>query len=205
MSDKMYLYPLWVRIWHGFNALFFLVLLISGISMQYADLKYSFLPFDWAVLSHNISGVGITLAYLFFLVGFVLSDNKRHYKIEVKGLCGRLIRQMQYYLFGIFKGEGSPFPVTAESKFNPLQQTTYVAVLFVLYPMLILTGFPLMFPEIIIDNFFGIGGTLLTALLHSAVGFLSSLFLVIHIYFATIGSTPTSNFKSIINGYHERH
>ena len=113
--------------------------------------------------------------------------------------------QMKYYLFGIFKGESAPYTSNEEAKFNPLQQLTYVLMLFVLYPILILTGLALMFPEAIIDNFFGVGGTLLTALLHAAVGFLASLFLIIHLYFATIGASVSSNFKSIINGFHELH
>jgi len=205
MSDKIYLYPVWVRIWHGFNGLFFLVLLFSGISLQYSDPNYPLMPFDIAVTSHNVAGIGIVIAYLFFLLAFIFTSNKRHYRIQFKGLAGRLTNQMKYYLFGIFKGESAPYPSSEEAKFNPLQQLTYVLMLFVLYPILILTGLALMFPEAIIDNFFGVGGTLLTALLHAAVGFLASLFLIIHLYFATIGASVSSNFKSIINGFHETH
>lgn len=205
MTDKLYLYPVWVRIWHGFNGLFFLVLLVSGISMQYSNPQYPLLPFELAVSSHNIAGIGIVFLYLFFLFAFLLTSNKRHYKIEGKGLFNRLVTQIKYYTVGIFKGESTPYPTTEESKFNPLQQLTYVLMLFVLYPVLMLTGLALMFPEVIIDNFFGVGGTLLTALLHAGTGFFASLFLVIHVYFATIGATATSNFKGIINGYHEAH
>ncbi len=205
MSDKLYLYPVWIRVWHAINALFFLVLLISGISMQYSNPQYPLLPFDVAVSSHNISGIVIFIAYLFYLVAFVLTSNKKHYRIERKGLFDRLSKQVRYYVFGVFKGEDAPYPTGEEAKFNPLQQITYVGVIFVLYPVLIITGLALMFPEVIIDNFFGIGGTLLTALLHASAGFLVSLFLVIHLYFATMGASVSSNFKSIINGYHESH
>ncbi len=201
----MYLYPVWVRIWHVLNALLFLVLLVSGLSMQYSNPNVPLLPFNVAVTSHNIAGLGLFLLYLCFLVLFVFTANRKHYKIEMKGLPARLITQMRYYAFGVFKGEQTPFPTQEEAKFNPLQQVTYVVVLFVLYPLLIITGLPLMFPEVIIDNFFGIGGTLLTALMHASAGFLASLFLVIHLYFATMGATFTSNFKSIVNGYHEVH
>ncbi|MCT4644955.1 MAG: cytochrome b/b6 domain-containing protein [Carboxylicivirga sp.] len=205
MSEKIYLYPVWVRIWHGLNALFFLVLLISGISMQYSNPEYPLLRFDWAVSSHNICGIGILITYVFYLIAFVFTSNKKHYRIRLKGLGNRLVNQARYYTIGIFKGEEAPYPATEEAKFNPLQQLTYVLMLFVLYPVLIITGIALMFPETIIDNVFGVGGTLLTALLHAGVGFLASLFLVIHLYFATIGASISSNFKSIINGYHESH
>jgi len=63
----------------------------------------------------------------------------------------------------------------------------------------------LMFPEVIIDDIYGIGGTLLTALVHVSAGFFASLFLIIHLYFATMGASLISNFKSIVNGYHEPH
>ncbi|WP_439183670.1 cytochrome b/b6 domain-containing protein [Carboxylicivirga taeanensis] len=205
MSDKLYLYPVWIRVWHVINALCFLVLLVSGISMQYSNPEYPLLPFDIAVSSHNISGIIIFIAYLFFLAAFVVTSNKRHYKIVFKGLSQRLFKQISYYTFGVFKGESSPYPTTEMAKFNPLQQVTYVGVLFVLYPILIATGLALMFPELIIDNFFGVGGTLLTALLHASAGFLASMFLIIHLYFATMGATVSANFKSILNGYHESH
>ena len=32
---KMYLYPKWIRIWHLLNALMFIVLIVTGLSMQY--------------------------------------------------------------------------------------------------------------------------------------------------------------------------
>jgi len=31
----MYLYPKWIRLWHLFNALLFILLIVTGISMQY--------------------------------------------------------------------------------------------------------------------------------------------------------------------------
>ncbi|MCX6259522.1 MAG: cytochrome b/b6 domain-containing protein, partial [Bacteroidia bacterium] len=33
----MYLYPAWIRLWHLFNALLIIVLIVTGISMQYTD------------------------------------------------------------------------------------------------------------------------------------------------------------------------
>ena len=205
MSEKLFLYPTWLRVWHAINAVFFLVLLLTGISMQYSNPNWILVPFDIAVASHNISGVIILIAYLFYLFFFVTTGNKRHYKIEFKGLMGRVITQVRYYVFDVFKKEEAPFPTSWNMKFNPLQQMTYVLVMFVLYPILIATGIALLFPELIIDNFFGIGGTLLTALLHASAGFLTSMFLIIHLYFATMGATFFANFKSIINGYHEVH
>lgn len=205
MGEKLYLYPGWLRVWHAFNAIFFLVLLVTGISMQYSSPDFVIVPFELAVASHNVAGIGISIAYIFYLFFFIGTDNKKHYKIKFKGLMSRLITQMKYYTIGVFKKEEAPFPTSENMKFNPLQQFTYVGIMFVIFPLLILTGIPLMFPELIVDNVYGVGGTLLTALLHATSGFIASVFLVIHLYFATMGSSFTSNFKSIINGYHEVH
>ncbi len=205
MRDKIYLYPMWIRVWHMFNALFFIVLLVSGISMQYSNPTYPLLPFDMAVSSHNVAGIGITVAYVFFVICFVFSPNRKYYYFRIKGLRRALLKQIQYYTFGVFKGENPPFPITEDQKFNPLQKVTYIGIIFILFPVLIVTGLSLLIPELIVDNVFGIGGTLLTALLHAASGFLVSMFLIIHLYFATMGATFMSNFKSIINGYHEIH
>jgi thiosulfate reductase cytochrome b subunit len=68
-------------------------------------------------------------------------------------------------------------------------------------PMVIISGFGLLFPESVIKALFGVSGILVTAVVHVAMGFFISLFLVIHIYVSTIGHTRSANFKSIINGY----
>jgi thiosulfate reductase cytochrome b subunit len=69
-------------------------------------------------------------------------------------------------------------------------------------PVLIITGFALLFPEIIIENVYGLSGVFVTAILHSAMGFFVSIFLIIHLYVASIGKSPLENFKSIISGWH---
>jgi thiosulfate reductase cytochrome b subunit len=61
----------------------------------------------------------------------------------------------------------------------------------------------LLFPELIIENVYSVSGVFLTALLHASVGFLIFIFLIIHIYVASIGKNPLDNFSSIINGYHD--
>lgn len=69
-------------------------------------------------------------------------------------------------------------------------------------PILIASGFALLFPEIIVEEIYNVSGVLLTAIVHSAMGFFVSIFLVIHLYVASIGKSPLENFKSIINGWH---
>ncbi len=62
-----------------------------------------------------------------------------------------------------------------------------------------------MFPEITVKRFFGVSGLVLTDILHISVGFLLSVFLVIHIYTCTLGPKPGSLFRGMISGYHTGH
>ena len=202
-EDKLYLYQVWVRIWHWLNAISFMVLIISGLSMQYSSPEFPILPFALSVTLHNISGVIVLLLLIVFIIGNQFTKNGIHYVIQKKNVKERLLKQARYYLFGIFKGEKSPFPITAEQKFNPLQRFAYIVIMYICMPLLVLTGVGLFFPTVIPMNFLGMNGILLTAILHSTMGFICSLFLVVHVYLCTLGSTPGAMFTSMITGYHE--
>lgn len=202
-NHKIYLYPIWLRIWHGLNAIGILVLIVTGISMQYSNINYPIINFRYAVYLHNFFGVLVAANYLLFIVLNLLSDNGKAYKLQLKGLINRLTIQSQYYLRGYFKGEPKPFPISKDNKFNPLQRVAYVSTMYVLVPLVIITGIALLFPEFIIESVFKTSGIKLTAIFHSALGFLISLFLIIHIYVASVGKNPLKNYRSIITGYHE--
>ena len=201
----MYLYPIWVRLWHLLNVILFLVLIITGISMQYTDMKEYIMVvgFARAVKWHNIAAILLTLNYIIFVTGNLLTGNGKYYKIEKKNFLADLAAQMRYYAFGIFKGQKHPFPVTLEQKFNPLQKLSYFLAMYVAVPLLIISGLGLLFPETVINRFIGISGMILTDILHITMGFFLSVFMIIHIYTCTLGARPTSLFKSMVSGYHE--
>jgi thiosulfate reductase cytochrome b subunit len=205
MSEKIYFYPVWLRLWHAMNAILIILLIISGISMQYADIDSPFIEFAKAVSIHNWSGIALTLAYLGFILGNIISGNGRYYLLKVKGLGNHLFKQMRYYAYGVFVGEESPYPVNKNRKFNPLQKVSYVFTMYLALPLLFISGWALIFPEFIIKGLFGFSGIFLTALLHIVMGFLVSAFLIIHIYVSTMGKSPGSNFKSIMTGWQEVH
>jgi len=200
----MYLYPIWVRLWHLFNAILILVLIVTGISMQYTDKQDAVLMigFARAVKWHNIAAVLLTINYIFFVTGNLFTDNGRFYKIRKENFISDLWKQMKYYSVGMFKGEKHPFPVTPDRKFNPLQKLTYVLAMYVSFPLLIISGLGLLFPETVISRFLGISGMILTDILHITMGFFLSVFMIIHIYTCTLGARPTSLFKSMLSGYH---
>lgn len=78
----------------------------------------------------------------------------------------------------------------------------YVLIMYLVIPLVIVSGMALLFPEIIIEKIYNMSGISITAIVHAAMGFFISIFLIIHIYFATIGKSPWDNFKSMISGWH---
>lgn len=205
-EEKIYLYPVYIRIWHLCNAAFCLLLIITGISMQFSNPKYPMIRFDVAVSIHNIFGILLTVSYFIFFIGNLISRNGNYYKMAFPGLYSRLKSQFSYYTRGIFRSDPVPFPVSKVTKFNPLQQASYAGIMYILVPLIIITGWSMMYPDVFIPvKFLGVSGLHLTDLFHIFMGFLISVFMFIHIYFCTIGKTPLSNFNSMINGYHEVH
>jgi thiosulfate reductase cytochrome b subunit len=201
----MYLYPKWLRIWHWLNAALFLVLIVTGISMQYTDKGNTALVmvgFERAVKWHNIAAIILTFNYIVFVAGNVFTSNGKYYRVEKENFMKNLMSQLKYYAFGMFRGEKHPFPVTEQRKFNPLQQITYVLAMYLGLPLLIISGAGLLLPEITVRSFFGQSGLIYTDILHITMGFLLSVFMVIHIYTCTLGSKPGSLFWGMISGYH---
>ncbi|MBN2173840.1 MAG: cytochrome b/b6 domain-containing protein [Bacteroidales bacterium] len=201
-EEKLYLYPLWLRIWHWTNAFLFLVLIFTGLSLQYAGIESTLIRFDIAVSLHNIAGIILTISFVFFVFANRFTSNSNYYRIKRKGFIKRLLKQFRYYTYGVFIHEPTPFPVSQKRKFNPLQKLSYVMVMYLMMPVIIITGFALLFPEVNLENVFGIAGIYLTDLLHIVTGFVLSVFMIVHIYFCTFGKTVWSNFKSMFTGWH---
>ena len=200
-TQKIYYYPLWLRIWHGLNALGIIVLIITGLQLQSGS-GDPFIKFNLSINLHNIAGITVTLNYLLFLFGNLFTTNKKFYIVKPQGFLKRPIRQARYYVWGMFQGESAPYPLSEKRKFNPLQKYFYIIVMYLIVPVVIVTGIGLFFPELIIEKVYQLSGVFLTAVLHSAMGFFISIFLIIHIYVSTMGKSPVDNFKSIINGWH---
>ena len=163
---------------------------------------YYMVGFAKAVKWHNFGAIMLTANYVFFILGNAVTKNIRYYKIERENFWSDLFRQLKYYSIGMFRKEAHPFPVTMERKFNPLQKLTYVLAMYAGIPLLIISGIALLFPEITINRVFGVSGLVLTDILHITMGFLLSIFMIIHIYTCTLGDKPTSLFRGMISGFH---
>lgn len=199
---QLYLYPLWIRLWHWTNVLLFIVLIISGASLHFAG-DNGFLAFETAMLVHNIAGILLILLWLVFVIGNFVTENGKHYRVQFKGLINRLIKQSYYYAIGIFKGDAHPFQVSTEMKFNSLQQLSYIGVMYGLMPILIISGLFFLFPAYLPDKLLGIDSLWVIAMAHLVVAYLLVLFMLAHIYIITTGETVFSNLQAMLTGWHK--
>lgn len=200
-TNKIYFYPIWLRIWHALNAVGIIILIITGIAMQ-SNFFSSLIGFQTSITLHNISGGVVTLGYFVFFIGNMITNNYKFYIVKPKNFIKRPLKQAYYYIWGMFHGMKAPYPLSEKRKFNPLQKYFYLIVMYLVVPAVIISGIALLFPEIIIENVYTYSGVFVTAIFHSALGFFISIFLFIHLYVASIGKSPIENFKSIINGWH---
>lgn len=200
--EKLYFYPIWLRSWHAVNALGILTLIFTGLSMQSSVESSHILAFNTIVKLHNLAGILVILGYFVFFLGNLFTPNGKFYIVKPSGFLKRPIKQAQYYAWGMFHGMKAPYPLSEKRKFNPLQKYSYIFVMYLAVPLVIISGIALLFPEIIIEHVYAFSGVFVTALLHSTMGFFISIFLIVHLYIASIGKSPLENFKSIVTGWH---
>ncbi|KAA6186877.1 cytochrome B [Thiohalocapsa marina] len=201
MTQDLYLYPVWLRLWHWVNAALFLVLIATGVSMHYADAGW-LLAFDQARPIHNAAGILLTLSWIGFVIGNWKGGNGRHYVPHWRSLPRELWQQGRYYVYGIFKNAPHPFHVSAERKLNALQLLSYLGVMYGLMPLLILSGWGFLLSPYLPEVLFGIGTIWIVAMLHLASSWLLAVFLLVHIYIITTGETVLTNLKAMLTGWH---
>ena len=171
--------------------------------MQFSNPDNPFISLNVSVNLHNFCGIGLTLSYILFFAGNIISGNAKNYKIRFRGLLKNIILQVRYYIRRSWTKPEPPFPITSERKFNPLQALSYTTALYFGVPLLFITGFGLMFPEIVLGKIFGTSGLLLTDIIHVITGFLMFLFMLVHIYMSTLAKTSSSSFRAIITGWQQ--
>jgi thiosulfate reductase cytochrome b subunit len=196
-------YPLYIRLWHLLNALFFLCLILTGLNMMYSNPDHPFISLPVSAELHKICGIGLTASYLIFFTGNIITGNGKNYLIRFKNLSKNLIIQIRYYIRRSWQKPEPPFPISSDRKFNPLQALAYSIAMYIGIPLLFLTGLGLMFPGVVVNKILGISGLLLTDLVHVIAGFLMAVFMIVHIYMSTLGKTPFSNFRAIITGWQQ--
>lgn len=203
MTNRVFMLPLWIRLWHWSNAAAILTLAVTGISMHFSDPNLPLVEFSLAARIHNVVGVFLAGLWVVFVVANIVTGNWWQYVPKPPGIIGRCLTQMRYYGGGIFKGEPEPYPPTPEVNFNALQAVTYWSIMYLVLPVVIATGLIFMYPQLAPDTLFGLDGLLPIALIHYLGAAVILMFVVSHIYLGTVGPKVTTLFKMMITGWYE--
>ncbi len=201
-AEKVKMYPVWLRLWHWSNAILFVILAYTGVRLHFGQRRGPIMSFETAFDVHNLAGALLIVFGFVFFVGNILGLNQNQYLSRpIDGLRG-IFRQLRWYLIGIFKGEPHPYHVSKEHKFNPLQHLTYVGVMYVMVPLLLLSGVALLFPGILPENVLGYSGVFWVATIHWITAAAGILFMVGHLYLGSMGDKVRDLYAAMLDGDH---
>ena len=100
-------------------------------------------------------------------------------------------------------GDPNPHHVSAYRKFNPLQSMMYQIIMMLLVPIQFYTGLLLWDVKRFSSMVDMLGGVRGVDTVHVLLFIFFSGFIVVHIYLASLGHTPTAHFKAMVTGYEE--
>jgi thiosulfate reductase cytochrome b subunit len=202
--SRIYVHPLPVRLWHWVNAVGFVVLILTGLHIRYADI-FQVTSYATAVNIHNWTGFALIANYFVWLLFYLFTDRITVYHPELNPAkyFRDTMRQAMYYGYGIFKGHPNPHHVTAYRKFNPMQSTMYQIIMMLLVPIQFYTGVLLWD----LDRFAGsvdfLGGVRVVATVHVLLFIFFFAFIFGHVYLSSLGHTPSAHFKAMWDGYED--
>lgn len=190
MAQQQYvkIFTRFERFWHWSQALLVLVLLFTG-----ARLHGLIGGMHWgrAFDLHLIAAGLIIVLWIFAIFWHFTTGAWQHYIPTLRNL----VPVIRYYGWGIFKGEAHPAKPTIHRKHNPLQRLSYLFLKLVINPAIWATG--ILYLTVSLT-----GLDLQTvAWLHVVAAYAMAIFVVIHVYMATTGDTPTAYLKAMTTGY----
>ncbi len=204
LANAVYVHPAPVRVWHWINAAGFIVLILTGFQIRYAD-QLGIMPLKDAITIHNYVGFAVIFNYFIWLAYYFGSGRIQIYIPDFRNIAGFVVRQVKYYGYGIFKGEPNPHTMTPDNKFNALQQQSYLAIMFILLPAQMISGVFLWKIKGYAEYINILGGIKVIDTIHVILFFIFTAFILVHCYLATLGHTPLAHFKAMFTGYEEHH
>lgn len=198
----VYIHPAPVRVWHWINAFGFVLLILTGFQIRYAEILH-IMPLRQAISLHNYVGFVVIADYFLWLVYYIGSGRVRIYIPDLRQVVTMAVRQAVYYGYGYFIGRPNPHEMTPDNKFNAMQQQAYLAIMFIFLPAQMVTGVLLWKIKGYSEYINLLGGIKVVDTIHVLLFFFFTAFLLIHCYLATLGHTPLAHFKAMVTGYEE--
>jgi formate dehydrogenase gamma subunit len=199
---KVRLHTLPIRAWHWVNAFLIVLLLLTGVQLRAPDLSL-FGRYANAVWLHKYAGFAASGSFIFWLIYVLLSKAFwRHYVLKPSDVK-RMPGQALYYGFNLFRGVENPFKPSPMNKFNPMQKVAYFSMMTIVTPIVVLTG--ILFSDVLYFRPYieAIGGLRVLDAIHVIAAYFFFLYLLVHLYMATMGHTIFAHFKAMIVGYEE--
>jgi len=207
MSEKImiYLQPKPVRIWHWINAIGIITLCLTGAQIRFPETITLFGSYKTAILLHNTAGlvVAVSFSIWYFFYKLVRGTLEKLYVPTGDDLRHGLVRQLLFYCFWYFRGDPSPHHPSPNNKFNPMQKSAYLAVMFVLMPLVSLTGILLLNVSVLRELILMSGGLKIIIATHFLLACSLCAFLFTHVYLATLGKTALAYIKPMLTGWEE--
>jgi thiosulfate reductase cytochrome b subunit len=204
-KHKVYLQPTPVRIWHWLNAFGIITLTATGAQIRFPEFITLFGSYKSAILLHNTAGLVVSASFSlwFFYYGLVARNMRKIYIPTKDDLQVGILRQAKFYFLTYFLGWPNPHHPTPEKKFNPMQKSAYMAIMFVLMPLVALTGILLTNVSPLREFVILVGGLKILDAAHYLLACCLIAFLFTHVYLATLGKTAMSYIKPMWTGWEE--
>lgn len=202
---RIYLHTAYERLWHWWQAAVICLLLFTGLELHLPG-RMHVLGFSRAGALHDFAALLLVLNAALGLIYELSSGRIKSYFPEPRDFTLLAAKQAMYYVRGIFKREPHPIAKSGEKRLNPLQQLTYLAILNVLLPTQMLTGFLMWGAERWPGMLEPVGGLGPIALVHTLAAWLFAAFILVHVYLTTTaGAGWLDGIKGMITGYEELH
>lgn len=192
-DQRIYIYTRFERFWHWVQALFIVILLLTGFELHGT---YGLFGYQDALTIHNTTAWAWLILYAFIIFWMLTTGEWKQYVPTFK----KMVDVGVYYCSGIFKDEPHPAPKTSRIKHNPLQRLTYLGIVTVLVPFQIITGF--LFYYYNDWAAWGLDWSLtVLAGLHIAGAFAMLSFFIVHVYMTTTGHSIFTHTKAMFTGW----
>lgn len=191
---RVYVFERFERFWHWAQAALIITMLLTGFEVHGT---YQLLGWGKSANLHTTAAWALMGLWVFAIFWHFTTGEWKQYIPTTH----KMLDIVNFYAFGIFKGEHHPYLKTRSHKHNPLQRVAYLGVKLFINPLIWGTGlFYLFYNQLGAAGFSGLTlGTI--ALAHTFAAFLMLIFLITHIYLATTGHTPTAHLKAMITGW----
>ncbi len=204
-TERIYITPTPVRIWHWLNALGIVTLCITGIQIRFPEYANIFGTYKAAIKLHDVAGVTVSISFLLwiFYYLFVARSLVKLYVPNVEDIRRGLFTQAFFYFFYYFLGEKNPHSISPDNKFNAIQKMSYLLIMFLFLPLVIISGLLIMNIAPLRGWIIMIGGIKFLVDAHYLIACSFFAFLCVHIYMATLGHTPFSHLRQMWTGWEE--